>query len=143
VDFAHTPDALENICLGIKKAFPQHKLKVLFGCGGDRDRAKRPLMGQIADAYSDKIYLTSDNPRGENPEQIILDIISGITSSHKIVNIIERPQAVQQAFSELEENEILLLAGKGHEDYILIKGVKHPYSDISEVEKFLLKEIKK
>jgi UDP-N-acetylmuramoyl-L-alanyl-D-glutamate--2,6-diaminopimelate ligase len=140
VDFAHTPDALENICLGIKNAFPQHKLKVLFGCGGDRDRAKRPLMGQIADSYSDKIYLTSDNPRGEDPEQIISDIMSGISSVHKIVKIVERPQAVQRAFSELKENEVLLLAGKGHEDYILVKGIKHPYSDISEVEKFLLKE---
>lgn len=136
VDFAHTPDALENICRGIREAFPQHKLKVLFGCGGDRDRTKRPQMGKIAETFGHEIYVTSDNPRSEKPEQIIDDILKGMTSK-TIHRIVERPKAVQTAFSELKENEILLLAGKGHEDYILINGVKHPYSDIGEVEKFL------
>ena len=136
VDFAHTPDALENICRGVRESFPLHKLKVLFGCGGDRDRTKRPLMGKIAESFASKVYVTSDNPRSENPVQIIQDIVNGMSSSN-IEQIVERPKAVEKAFSELTENEILLLAGKGHEDYILINGVKHPYSDIGEVEKFL------
>lgn len=136
VDFAHTPDALENICRGIKEAFPGHKLKVLFGCGGDRDRTKRPLMGKIAEAFGSVVYVTSDNPRSEDPKQIIQDIVRGM-SSKNIQQIVERPKAVEIAFSELTENEVLLLAGKGHEDYILINGVKHPYSDIMEVENFL------
>lgn len=136
VDFAHTPDALENICQGIKDSFPGHKLKVLFGCGGDRDRTKRPLMAQAVEKFSDHIYVTSDNPRSENPEQIIKDVISGLKTKN-FETITERPAAVQKAFKELSENEVLLLAGKGHEDYILINGVKHPYSDIREVEQFL------
>lgn len=139
VDFAHTPDALDNICQGIRLSFPNHKLKVLFGCGGDRDRTKRPLMGKIAETWASEIYVTSDNPRSEDPSQIIDDILKGMTATN-IHKIIERPKAVEQAFSELKENEILLLAGKGHEDYILIHGVKHPYSDIGEVEKFLARK---
>lgn len=136
VDFAHTPDALENICQGIKDSFPNHRLKVLFGCGGDRDRRKRPLMAQAVEKYADYIYITSDNPRSENPDQIISDVVAGL-SKKTFEKITERPAAVKKAFSELSSNEVLLLAGKGHEDYILINGVKHPYSDIQEVEKFL------
>jgi UDP-N-acetylmuramoyl-L-alanyl-D-glutamate--2,6-diaminopimelate ligase len=136
VDFAHTPDALENICQGILETFPKYKLKILFGCGGDRDRSKRPLMGKIAAKYAEKIYLTSDNPRSENPEQIISDIIQGMDNI-KFKTITDRSEAVKIAFSELNNNEILLLAGKGHEDYILINGVKHPYSDIREVDEFI------
>lgn len=136
VDFAHTPDAVVNICKGIKETFPNHKLKVLFGCGGDRDRTKRPLMGKAAEIYADFVYVTSDNPRSENPDQIIDDIEKGFEKNN-FVRITSRPEAVKKAFSDLKENEVLLLAGKGHEDYILISGVKHPYSDIEEVEKFL------
>lgn len=136
VDFAHTPDALENICLGIKKTFPNYKLKVLFGCGGDRDRTKRPKMAEVVARFADEVYVTSDNPRSENPEQIIKDIVVGL-SGMSFKTIVERPLAVQTAFSELKNNEVLLLAGKGHEDYILINGVKHPYSDIKQVDEFI------
>jgi len=136
VDYAHTPDALENICKGIKKTFPGYKLKVLFGCGGDRDRSKRPLMANVVADLADEIYVTSDNPRSENPEQIISDILTGIKGK-KFQAITERPKAVKVAFSELKDKEVLLLAGKGHEDYILINGVKHPYSDIREVDEFI------
>ncbi len=136
VDFAHTPDALDNICQGIRTTFPGFKLKVLFGCGGDRDRTKRPVMGQVVDKWADEIYVTSDNPRSENPEQIISDIIVGLRDK-KFQTITERPKAVKVAFSELKEKEVLLLAGKGHEDYILINGIKHPYSDIREVDEFI------
>jgi UDP-N-acetylmuramoyl-L-alanyl-D-glutamate--2,6-diaminopimelate ligase len=136
VDFAHTPDALDNICQGIRATFPKHRLKVLFGCGGDRDRSKRPKMAEVVAQWADEIYVTSDNPRSENPDQIIHDIIQGIKGK-KFKTITERPKAVKLAFEELSENEILLLAGKGHEDYILINGVKHPYSDIREVDAFI------
>lgn len=136
VDFAHTPDALENICIGIRESFPKHKLKVLFGCGGDRDRTKRALMGKVADKLADYIYVTSDNPRSEDPARIINDIIGGIQTNKYTIEV-ERSKAAQLAFSELKEHEVLLLAGKGHEDYILIQGVKHHYSDIEQVEKFI------
>ena len=136
VDFAHTPDALDNVCKGIRETFTGYSLKVLFGCGGDRDRTKRPQMGEVVARWADEIYVTSDNPRSEDPEQIISDIIQGIQNK-KFQFITERPKAVKIAFSELKDKEVLLLAGKGHEDYILIKGVKHPYSDIREVEDFI------
>lgn len=136
VDFAHTPDALENICQGIRETFPGYNLKVLFGCGGDRDRSKRPKMGAVVDTFADEVYVTSDNPRSEDPEQIISDILKGMKGK-KIQTITERPKAVKVAFSELKDKEVLLLAGKGHEDYILIHGVKHPYSDIREVDEFI------
>ncbi len=136
VDFAHSPDALENVCRAIRQAFPEHRLKVLFGCGGDRDRTKRPQMGKIAEALADEVYLTSDNPRSEDPLQIIEDILSGMSGARTQCNV-DRRGAVRQALEDLHGKEVLLLAGKGHEDYILIKGVKHPYSDIAEVESFL------
>lgn len=139
VDFAHTPDALDNICKGIKSAFPTHKLNILFGCGGDRDRSKRPLMGKIAESWGDHVYVTSDNPRSEDPSRIIDDICAGMTSD-RFEKIVERPEAVHKALLALENNEILLLAGKGHEDYILKHGIKYPYSDIKEVERFLSKD---
>lgn len=136
VDFAHTPDALLNICKGIRKSFPGYKLKVLFGCGGDRDRTKRPLMGAVVDELADVAYVTSDNPRSEEPAQIIEDVLKGFT---RIIprKIVDRREAVKIAFSELKEKEVLLFAGKGHEDYILINGIKHPYSDIREVDEFV------
>ncbi len=136
VDFAHTPDALENICSGIRTAFPDHQLKVLFGCGGDRDRTKRPLMAATVEKWAHEIIVTSDNPRTEDPERIIDDIVQGIKSKN-FKRIADRPKAVREAFHQLKEKEILLLAGKGHEDYILINGIKYPYSDIQEVENFL------
>ena len=136
VDFAHTPDALLNICRGIKKSFPGYKLKVLFGCGGDRDRTKRPLMGAVVDEWADQAYVTSDNPRSEDPATIIDDILTGFTKQIPR-KIVDRREAVRIAFSELNENEVLLFAGKGHEDYILINGVKYPYSDIKEVDEFV------
>lgn len=140
VDFAHTPDALENIAQGLKKSFPSQKLKVLFGCGGDRDKLKRPLMGSIAKKYFDVIYLTSDNPRSEDPLSIMQDIYKGLVpldSFQQYYQEINRKILVRQALNELGENEVLLLAGKGHEKSIESNGVKIPYSDIEEVEIFL------
>jgi UDP-N-acetylmuramoyl-L-alanyl-D-glutamate--2,6-diaminopimelate ligase len=93
-------------------------------------------MAEVVSKFADEIYVTSDNPRSENPEQIISDILPGIRG-RKFQAITERPKAVKVAFSELKDNEVLLLAGKGHEDYILINGIKHPYSDIREVDEFI------
>ncbi len=136
VDFAHTPDALENICRSIRESFPQKSLRVLFGCGGDRDRSKRPLMTKVVLDYADRVYLTSDNPRFEEPEAIIQDMLSG-QDNKKIEVIVDRKAAVARAFDELNDGVVLLLAGKGHENTISIKGKKIHYSDIEEVEKFM------
>lgn len=136
VDFAHTPDALENICRSIRESFPDKSLRVLFGCGGDRDRKKRPLMTKVVLDHADRVYLTSDNPRFEDPERIIRDMLQG-NENKKIDVVVDRKAAVAKAFSELNDGVVLLLAGKGHENTISIKGKKSHYSDIEEVEKFI------
>ena len=137
IDFAHTPDALENILIDLKAKFPGQTINLLFGCGGDRDRSKRPKMGEIASRLVDKgkIYLTSDNPRGENPLEIITEIKSGIKNLNLEV-VVERKKAIDLALSNLKGGEILLVAGKGHERYQEIAGVKYPFSDFGIVEEF-------
>lgn len=137
VDFAHTPDALENIILSIRNGFPKFKLNVLFGCGGDRDSSKRPEMGRVVSRNLDngKIYLTSDNPRFEDPLNIIKDIEPGLNGVEYVVEP-ERRLAIELALSQLQENEILLVAGKGHEEYQDIKGKKYPFSDFNIIENF-------
>jgi UDP-N-acetylmuramoyl-L-alanyl-D-glutamate--2,6-diaminopimelate ligase len=134
VDFAHTPDALENILRAVKDAFPGQHIIGLFGCGGDRDRTKRPLMGQAAAHFCDEIVVTSDNPRTENPEQIIQDILKGIGPAAKVIIEVDRPTAVRSALAKLRPNDVLVMAGKGHEDYILKGTTKVPYSDIAELD---------
>jgi UDP-N-acetylmuramoyl-L-alanyl-D-glutamate--2,6-diaminopimelate ligase len=131
IDYAHTPDALLNIGAAIKDAFPKHKLIVLFGCGGNRDKTKRQLMGKAVTSFADRIMVTSDNPRDENPEDIILDIVPGITKSYEAM--VDRKNAIVTCLDDMEEGEILLIAGKGHEEYQEIKGVKHPFSDFEIV----------
>lgn len=137
VDFAHTPDALENIMKAIRETFPSKELLVLFGCGGDRDRKKRPLMAQAVERWAHKIIVTSDNPRTENPIQIMQDIMTGISDKSKVIQQVERPVAVRDTLKSLKKNQVLLLAGKGHEDYIIIGTTKVPYSDIEELDKFV------
>lgn len=134
IDYAHTPDALRSICREVKNQFPSHKLKVLFGCGGDRDKEKRALMGKAASSYADYVFVTSDNPRFEKPSDIINDIVAGL--SVKYEREIEREQAINNALATLDK-EILIIAGKGHENYIDIKGVKIPYSDKDVVDKYI------
>jgi UDP-N-acetylmuramoyl-L-alanyl-D-glutamate--2,6-diaminopimelate ligase len=136
VDYAHTPDALSNIGSAIKKAFPTHTLTVIFGCGGNRDKTKRPLMAKVVAAFADKIIVTSDNPRDEAPEDIVMDIIAGLTVSYEAV--IDRKKAILLALEEMEPKEIILIAGKGHEEYQEVKGVKHPFSDFNIVQNFKL-----
>jgi len=134
VDFAHTPDALENICRGVRENYPDRKLKVLFGCGGDRDRSKRPLMANAALKFANYLYVTSDNPRSEDPEKIIDDIVDGLKSSNWERHS-DRKWMIQKAIQELQPQEILIMAGKGHENYILRNGIKEPHSDQEEAEK--------
>jgi UDP-N-acetylmuramoyl-L-alanyl-D-glutamate--2,6-diaminopimelate ligase len=136
VDYAHTPDALTNIGLAIKKSFPGYKLTVVFGCGGNRDKTKRPLMGKAVSGFADKIIVTSDNPRDEAPEDIIVDILPGLAGSYEAM--VDRKKAILHALESMEENEIILIAGKGHEEYQEIKGVKHPFSDFNIVSDFKL-----
>jgi UDP-N-acetylmuramoyl-L-alanyl-D-glutamate--2,6-diaminopimelate ligase len=137
VDFAHTPDALENILSAVKEAFPQHHLIGLFGCGGDRDRTKRPLMGQAVAKFCNEVVVTSDNPRTENPEQIIQDIVKGIGSAASLVIEVDRPTAVRSVLAKLRAGDVLVMAGKGHEDYILKGTTKVPYSDIAELDGYI------
>ncbi len=134
VDYAHTPDALVNIGQAIKSAFPQHSLTVVFGCGGNRDKTKRPLMGKAVSDFADKIIVTSDNPRDEAPEDIIIDILAGIKTGYEAV--VDRKKAIHAALESLGKKEIVLIAGKGHEEYQEIKGVKHPFSDFNIVKDF-------
>lgn len=131
IDFAHTPDALENVCLAIKKQFLDLELWVLFGCGGDRDKTKRPLMAKVVEKYATRICITSDNPRTEDPSQIIDDILVGLSEkSRKQVYVeVDRSRALNRMIDELDERSILLVAGKGHEDYLLIGNQKIAYSD--------------
>jgi UDP-N-acetylmuramoyl-L-alanyl-D-glutamate--2,6-diaminopimelate ligase len=137
VDFAHTADAIDNVCRAIKESFPRHRLVVLFGCGGDRDRGKRPLMGAAAAKWADRIVVTSDNPRSEDPQQIIADIRGGLSGHADVQEEPDRRRAVRSALASLADGEILLMAGKGHENTIQIGERKIPYSDIEELELFL------
>jgi UDP-N-acetylmuramoyl-L-alanyl-D-glutamate--2,6-diaminopimelate ligase len=141
VDYAHTPDALETILTAIRRAFPDSRVLTLFGCGGDRDRAKRALMGAAAARHSDHVVVTSDNPRNEEPEQIIADILAGMPTGGRDV-VVERPRAVAHLFDLLAERPpdepwVALLAGKGHERYVDRGGRKGHYSDQDEVDRNL------
>lgn len=137
IDFAHTADALENLLKNIKLTFPKKEIITLFGCGGDRDKSKRPLMGKAASSHSDYLVLTSDNPRLEDPQSIIEDIIPGVDDKKIIFIEVDRKLAVQKSLNNLKDNQVLVVAGKGHEDYIDKGGVKTYYSDIAELENFL------
>ncbi len=134
VDYAHTPDALVNIGEAVKGAFPGYKITTVFGCGGDRDRTKRPKMGAAVCEFSDKIFVTSDNPRFENPERIIKDILPGMTKLYTAIT--DRELAIKKAIQECMAKEIVLIAGKGHEEYQEIDGVRHAFSDFDLVKKY-------
>ena len=133
IDFAHTPDGMQKVF----ESFPGKNIVALFGAGGDRDRSKRPLMGQAAAKFCKRIYLTSDNPRSEDPKQIIADIRQGIANGTPVIEEIDRAKAIARALSELQEDEILLILGKGDEEYIEIGGEKVPFSDRACVESLL------
>ncbi|NLM46366.1 MAG: UDP-N-acetylmuramoyl-L-alanyl-D-glutamate--2,6-diaminopimelate ligase [Firmicutes bacterium] len=135
IDFAHTPDGLEKV-LKTLSAMPHRRLITVFGCPGDRDKAKRPVMGRIAELYSDLVVVTSDNPATESPEAIISDILRGMETQPVVLP--DRNEAVRYALSAAKKGDIVLLAGKGHENYQII-GDKHvPYSDRQAVETFFI-----
>jgi len=139
-DYAHTPDAIQKAALAIKDAFPGMKLKILFGCGGDRDRGKRPLMGAAAAKECETVYLTSDNPRSEDPRQIIEDIYKGCLEESlgaEVILEVDREEAIRKAISSLSRFSVLVIAGKGHETYQLIKDQKLPFDDREVAKKYL------
>ena len=131
VDYAHTPDALENVLKTLRDAARGEYLICVFGCGGDRDKTKRPEMGQIAAKYADRVVVTSDNPRTEQPEDIINDIRSGMSAADraKSVFITDRAEAIRSALLFAPKGAVILVAGKGHEDYQIIGTVKHHFDD--------------
>ena len=138
VDFAHTPDALENV-LSTLTQLKQGRLGVVFGCGGDRDKSKRPLMGRIASQYADFVIITSDNPRSEDPDVIINEITAGLLPQTKMFTIVDRKEAIYHALHRLESTDVLLIAGKGHEAYQQIGHTRLPFSDQAVVKEWLIK----
>ncbi len=133
VDYAHTPDALKNVLKTINDIRTgNEKVITLVGCGGDRDKTKRPLMAKIACELSDKIILTSDNPRSENPDEIIKDMRQGVDGAYfnKVLAIVNREEAIRTACSLANAGDVILIAGKGHEKYQEINGEKHPFDDM-------------
>lgn len=136
VDFAHTHDGMEKIF----KSFEEREIKVVFGAGGDRDRSKRPLMGEVAQKYASKIYVTSDNPRSEEPMRIIEDILEGITNKENVVVEQDRYKAINLALQELKTNEVLLVLGKGDETYQILKDKTIDFDD-REVIREIMKKI--
>ena len=132
IDYAHTPDALENVLATIKKLRKGYEQVItVVGCGGDRDKTKRPIMAQTACDLSDRVILTSDNPRTEDPAGIIADMEAGLNTSakRKYISIIDRKEAIKTAVEFAKPEDIVLVAGKGHEKYQDINGVKHPFDD--------------
>lgn len=147
VDFAHTPDGLEKVLQNLKALAPaSSKIWVVFGCGGNRDRGKRPLMGKVAKTFADHLVLTSDNPRGEEPDAILQDIKSDITpdgslqtseDSKSISEYLDREEAIKFAITNASKKDIILIAGKGHEQYQLIGTKKIPFCDQLIAQKYL------
>lgn len=139
VDYAHTPDALKNVLTTIKELKQEHqKIITVVGCGGNRDAEKRPIMAQIACTLSDKVIFTSDNPRDENPEDIIQQMEKGIniTDKRKTISITNRDEAIKTSIQLANDEDIILVAGKGHETYQEIKGIKYPFDDYQKLKEY-------
>ena len=136
VDYAHSPDALENVLTALGKLCKK-RIFTVFGCGGDRDKSKRPLMGAIAEKLSSKIIITSDNPRTEKPDKIISDIVVGLKDKNKYCVEPDRRTAIKRALLEAAPGDVILIAGKGHEDYQIIGTKKTHFSDKETVKEIL------
>lgn len=142
IDYAHTPDALENVLKTIANIRTKNEtVFTVVGCGGDRDKAKRPQMASIACRMSDKVILTSDNPRSEEPQTIIDEMMEGVGGEYfkKTISILDRAQAIKTAVSMAEKGDIILIAGKGHEKYQEIKGVRHDFDDMKITKEMFIK----
>ena len=137
IDYCHTPDALDNALAALRDVVASRggQLTVVFGCGGDRDKGKRPQMGELAMAKADRVLVTSDNPRSEAPQAIIDDILLGMTSAEVEI---DRATAIRRAVLEADARDVILLAGKGHEQYQEIAGIRHPFSDVEQAQAALL-----
>lgn len=135
IDYAHTPDAVENI-INATKEYASGKIYTIIGCGGNRDKMKRPIMALIATNNSDYVIFTSDNPRDENPEDIIKDMVTNLENDNYEIEI-NREKAINKGIQKLDKNDILLLLGKGHEEYQIIKGEKTYFSDLEKVVNFI------
>jgi murE/murF fusion protein len=133
LDYAHTPDALKTVLTNIKEQFPYSKIRLVFGCGGERDKAKRSKMGLIASKFADFIYLTNDNPRRENPKTIRNQIVKGIKQKKKLIEIASRKIAISRCINDLHSGEIAIVAGKGHEKTQEYKDMKFYFSDREEI----------
>ena len=132
VDYAHTPDGLRSALSALKDHF-EGNIWCVFGCGGNRDKGKRPLMGEIAEKFADRLILTDDNPRNEKGDEIIQHILSGINDTASVTVERDRAQAISLAVSQAESGDVVLIAGKGHENYQETDGVKHLFSDANQV----------
>jgi len=140
VDYAHTPDALDNVLNTISEIRTRNEnLITVVGCGGNRDKTKRPEMGKIASEKSDQVIFTSDNPRNEEPMAILSEIEAGVEAQNirKVLIIEDRMQAIKTACKLANSGDIILIAGKGHEDYQEIKGIKHHFNDFELVQQYL------
>jgi len=129
IDYAHTPDALLNVLKTLKVHYPDYRIRLVFGCGGDRDMTKRQMMGKIASANANSIVITNDNPRSEKPEKICDDILAGIKVENDVQVILDRKKAITSAVQTLGEDEVLLIAGKGHEEIQIIGSERLAFSD--------------
>jgi len=132
IDYAHTPDALQQILTSSRQHCPG-KLWLVFGCGGDRDKAKRPVMGAIAESFSDHVILTNDNPRHEEPQKIVDDICAGFGDSSEVMIEMDRERAIRYAIAHAEAQDVVVIAGKGHETYQQVGDTRLPFSDLEVV----------
>ena len=135
VDYAHTDDALSNV-LSTLRELTRGRLICVFGCGGNRDRTKRPKMAAAVERFADAIIVTSDNPRTEDPEAIIAEIVTGFSPETTPMLEPDRRKAIHCALQMKEADDVILVAGKGHEDYQEIQGVRHPFSDAEVIRAF-------
>ncbi len=140
IDYAHTPDAMENVLVTLRKLGIYEKIIIVFGAGGDRDSGKRPIMGETACRFADKIIVTDDNPRTEDPEKIIADILAGCPEDADVTVINDRAEAIRKAVEIKGKNDVVLIAGKGAENYQITKSGKKFFSDRLEAEKSLGEE---
>ena len=134
IDYAHTSDAISSVLEALREHGSQ-RITCVFGCGGDRDKGKRALMAQAACAGADRVYLTSDNPRYEEPARIIEDALAGLNGEQReqVTVVVDRAAAISQAIGTSGPGDVVLVSGKGHESYQEIKGVRYPFSDLEQV----------